>query len=486
MSRALLGHYDLSGALFDYPSVAGLAATASAAGIAGADWRVGLGRWEAATRLLPSLTSGTPCPIPTPSAAASAGASDLDLIASRDWFSDDGEPVTLADTADGSRYALGYARSALDAALAFGARPFLSVDAMPRALAVNRTPLRDDCLWTFRNRVSNVRPADASVFAAALVGAVERLRLGSGGEPGRAFTHVELWNEPELPFFWDRSFEDGSGELDRFFEMALTALVALDAWRSASPAPEVKALRFGLAGFASASTAAQVIAALDATPLPGGEHAPLDFVSLHAYHDDPLAIAAAVDAVRSARDASAHYAAVELVLSEWGPDLDAHASDPAYAASIAPALHAASVVAEAASRGVLRAHRAILWDFYPNEIVTLGLASHDGAPKPLAHAYALLGRAIGAGDGWLHRAPQVDPPLPADVSALVTEDGAGRLRLLFVNRGDRKHRIRVEIDGARPLPSAVFVLDDPAAAARAVKAKRKVRLPPCSIVVAEY
>ncbi len=287
LSRALLGHYDLSGALFAYDQVAGLPAALAEAGLTGADWRVGLGRWEAATQLLPALTNGTPCPIPTPASAAPPGSSDLSLIAARDWFSDDGAPVTLAQTNQGARYTLGYARSALDVAAAFGAKPFLSVDLMPRALAANRTPQRSDCLWSFSNRVSNVRPASDVVFAAALRGAVQRLLLGHGGAPARAFTHVEIWNEPELPYFWDKSFEASATSLDRFFGMAIQSLVQLDAWRGGAMQPQVQGLRFGLAGFASASTAAQVVAAFDTALLPNGSHIPLDFLSFHAYADDP-------------------------------------------------------------------------------------------------------------------------------------------------------------------------------------------------------
>ena len=128
LPRALLGHYDLSGELFTYDQVAGLPAAMAQAGFVGSDWRVGLGRWEAATRLLPALTDGTRCPIPTPASAAPAGATGLDLIASRDWFNDDGNPVTLADTARDARYSLDYARAVVDVAIAFGATPFLSVD----------------------------------------------------------------------------------------------------------------------------------------------------------------------------------------------------------------------------------------------------------------------------------------------------------------------------------------------------------------------
>jgi hypothetical protein len=470
LSRALLGHYDLSGALFDYDSVPGLVSTATEAGIAGADWRVGLGRWEAATQLLPSLTDGTPCPIAPPEAAAPPGATDLDLIAARDWFTDDGEPVTLADTQDDSRYALAYARSALDQALTFGATPYLSVDLMPRALAVNRTPLRDDCLWTFKNRVSNARPADPAVFAAALIGALERLRLGSDGQPGRAFTHVEIWNEPELPIFWDPAFEDGDEPLDRFFEMAFTTLAALDAWRAASPHPEIQALRFGLAGFASYEVALRVLSL-----------EPLDFVSFHSYADEPEEIVRQIQMLAIVN--SQLPTGAELVLSEWGPDLAAHASDPAYAASIEPALHAATVISGGAISGLTRAHRAILWDFYPDGAVTLGLADHAGAPRPLQRAYALLARMIGA-ETTLASARVLS--FPGDGSALFTRDGTGKLRALFVNRGPKKRKAKLEIDGEKRLPSAVLVFDDPAAGSVSVEPRKTIKLPARSLVLVEF
>jgi hypothetical protein len=482
LSRALLGHYDLSGALFAYDRVPGLAATTARSGITGADWRVGLGRWEAATQLLPNLTDGTPCESIPRHARAHPGATDLDLIAARDWFTDDGTRVTLADTADDSRYALANARRTLDVARAFGATPFLSVDLTPRALSVNRTPARDDCLWSFRNRVSNARPADPRVFAAALIGALERLRLGSGGEPGRAFTHVELWNEPELPFFWDRSFEDGAGELDRFFEMAITALVALDAWRSASPAPEVRALRFGLAGFANAATAARMLERFDATPLPGGAYIPLDFVSFHAYSDDPGDIEAAITLVRRARDRTRHYRAAALVLSEWGPDLARRASDSKWSGSFLAAFHAAETVIAAARSGVTRAHRAILWDFYPDGVIALGLVGHDGSPKPVARAYGLLAHAIG---DRVTLVPVGLQDLPGRPDVLATRDAAGRLRVLYVNRSSFVHRASLRIAGIESAPRKIYDLvehDLP----RAQSEPPLLVIPPRSIVVAEY
>jgi hypothetical protein len=46
-----------------------------------AEWRVGLGRWEFATQLLPTLTDGTACNLSMWPAASAAppGTTDLDM-----------------------------------------------------------------------------------------------------------------------------------------------------------------------------------------------------------------------------------------------------------------------------------------------------------------------------------------------------------------------------------------------------------------------
>ena len=62
ISRALLGQYDLSGALYDNDLQPGLVDTMAAAGFS--EWRVSVGRWEAGTLLLPSLTDTSPCNFP--------------------------------------------------------------------------------------------------------------------------------------------------------------------------------------------------------------------------------------------------------------------------------------------------------------------------------------------------------------------------------------------------------------------------------------
>jgi hypothetical protein len=105
-----------------------------------------------------------------------------------------------------------------------------------------------------------------------------------------ALSHVEIWNEPERPFFRDRAFEYAVGALDRFFAAATPALVRLDLWRQTSPHPSASGVRIGLGSFASAATAAiAAIAAIaasmlqgfDAVSLPGGAAVPVDFISFH-------------------------------------------------------------------------------------------------------------------------------------------------------------------------------------------------------------
>ena len=110
----------------------------------------------------------------------SAFTTDVELLASRDWFTyTDGSPVGVADIVD-NRFALDYVRSVIDNAEAFGATPYLSIDLMPRALSINPTPNRLDCGASFTNSVSNNEPADPAVFSQAAAGLVQRVVEGTG------------------------------------------------------------------------------------------------------------------------------------------------------------------------------------------------------------------------------------------------------------------------------------------------------------------
>lgn len=436
INPALLGHYDLSGALYHYDDVTGLMDAMQAIGFP--EWRIGVGRWEIGSQLLPALTDGTICP-QDPMLTVPAGTSDTDLINARSWFTDTGSTVTLADTMEDSRYNLAYVRDTIDTAMAFGAAPYVSIDTMPLALAANRTAHRTDCADTFMNAVTNNAPADNLVFSQAVKGLVQRVVEGSGGEPGRKVSHWEIWNEPELPSFWQPGFPAGTSA---FFDMATTALIALNDYRATSTNPDAQALKFGLGSFANAATAAAVIEAYDAAATP----IPLDFISFHAYHNDPLDIRADIAMVADAAAASSRYQNLELVLAEWGSDLATTVSNPAYANSMSPPLLMSSVIAMGAALGLDRSHHALFYDYH--SAVTLGLVDNSGNPKPLYRAYELLHQMIGDGNVML-----VPDNAPGNQSGdwgnvLVTKDSAGIVRALFINRDNADHIARVDNHGA--------------------------------------
>ena len=478
VTTALLGHYDLSGALFHYDQVPGLVGLMKTAGMA--NWRVGVGRWENTTLLQSTLTDGTACPFAEPTAFA--GKSELEVLASRDWFIDDGSDVTLAATQDDARYNLAYVRSVLDVASAFGSKPLVDIDHMPRAFAVNRTPSRaasstvpEPCVFSWTNRVSNVRPADAylastpsapPIFATAALGLVKRLAEGSGA------TDFEFWNEPDLPYAWDLSFDDASRS--HYFETALQVLVLLDAYRTQSGKP----LRFGLGSFAHADVAVAAIQGLDASPAPP----PLDFVSFHSYANDPLVIVADIEKVIAARAASVHYASKELALTEWGPDLTS-TPDPA---TMDASLLVATVLALGATLGLEQAYQAIFYDFYAG--IPFGLVDHEGRPKALYQAYVLLAQAIAGGGDRLGVVEHADGRLDDGQGAvLVTRDSSGKVRALFVNREVTSKTASVAFgNDAAKAPTQLTRFDDPKAAPHVDAPSATFVLPARSITLAEW
>jgi len=477
LPATLLGQYDLSGSLFHFDQVPQLATSMKTAGLA--EWRVGLGRWEIATQLLPTLTDGTACAPQLAGYPAQAfappGTTDLDLIGARDWFTyTDGTPVTVATTADDTRYALAYVRSVIDVATAFGAAPYVDIDLMPRALAANQTPSRTiadyaaACTTTWTNKVSNVRPADPSVFAAAVAGAVKRVIEGSDGEPGRPVPYWEVGNEPDLAYAWDPSV----GAFSTYVQTAASTLAALDAYRRATTSSDGAAIRIGLGGFANASTAAMVLPILD------GANVPFDFISFHAYLDDPLAIVANIEAVAAARQASAHHQGAELVLSEWGGLTSGSTLDPT---TMDVALHHATVLALGAAAGLTHAHHAIFWDFFAADLPGLGILNHDMSPKPVYYAYALLARMIGAGASRLAPIGNTDGRLDGGMGAvLASRDAAGNVWVLLVNRNSSARTATV---GATP--TAITVFDDPASPPHDVAPTSVIAIPARSIVLVE-
>jgi hypothetical protein len=470
----LLGQYDLSGALFHYDQKAPLIPMMRAAGFS--EWRVGLGRWEGLTQSLPTLSDGTDCTqglksLPT-AVFAAAGTTDLDLIQARDWFTfTDGAPVTMEMTADDSRYRLDYIRSVLDVVDGFGVQAYLDIDHMPRALAANQIPVRsaaeltDACGWTWSNKVSNVRPADPDVFAAAVAGLVKRLVEGSDGKPGRPIRNLEFWNEAELGYAWNPHV----GDFPSYLVTSVKVLTALDAYRKQTSNADGKAIRIGLGSFAGYQTAGAVLS---------GFPAPFDFVSFHLEgSDDPLVMAASIKAVADARKASSHPDA-ELLLTEWGYDIAGTTLDPR---TMDVPLHHATLLALGAAEGLSHAHHAFFWDFYDVPDYPYAFIHHDFSPKPAYYAFTLLAKLIGRESARLEAAGFADGKLDDGMGAVLAAKGAdGIVRVLLVNRAAAARTATV--GGA---PTAVTVFDDPKQPPRTVAPSSVITVPARSIVLVE-
>jgi hypothetical protein len=448
LPTTLLGHYDLAGSLWHYDQKPDLIRGMGTVDFT--EWRSSVERWEGRSEMFPTTSSGATCTYPVPTFVPS-GWTDLDLLKSRDWFVDDGMPVTIADTMNDARYSLAYARSVIDVAAAYGAESFLSIDAMPKALSLQQTPYRDNCYWSFWNGVTNEPPADPNVFAAAAVGLVQRLVLGSGGEPGRKVRYFEFWNEPEGNF-WDSTHDPDHAI---FYTTAQATLTALAQWRATSNHPE---LRFGFSGFASTGASIASIQKFDAMSPP----VPLDFLSFHSYNTDPIGVAHDVENVLAAVKATKNYANIETALTEWGPGQDIEHNDDsrlnpneAYAHSIDPALHAATALARAATAGLDHAHHVFFWDFWPFRI--RGLFQNDLQTRPQYWAFRMLTTMIGSGN---HILP-VTSGASDSLIVLATQDGGGHVRVLLVNRTATSQVARVNLGGTAGTPSAVQLYDDP-------------------------
>jgi len=472
LAPTLLGQYDLSGALFHYDQQAQLPALMQAAGFT--EWRVGLGRWEFATQLLPTLTDGTPCDLSRypPQAAAPAGTTDLDLLQGRDWFTyADGSPVTIAMTADDNRYRLDYLRSVLDVVDQFGVAPYVDIDHMPRALAANQTPVRTNaemmghCGLTWANKVSNVRPADPLVFAAAVVGLVQRTVEGSGGARGRPVRYWEFWNEPEDSYAWDPNV----GDFGSWLQTAGATLTALDAYRRQTANADGRAIKIGLGSFGSSDAAVGVLA---------GFPAPFDFISFHVECcDDPLITASRIQDVVDARATSGHQNA-ELILSEWTPVLVQGQLDPR---TMDVALYDSTVLALGATAGLAHTHHAIFWNFFDRGFPGLGIIDHDLSLQPAYYAYTLFAQVIGSGSSRLAAIGHSDGKLDDGMGAvLASRDAGGKVRVLLVNRNTSARTATV---GATP--TAVTVLSDPTRVPSAVPPSAVVTVPARSIVLVE-
>lgn len=147
----------------------------------------------------------------------------------------------------------------IDFLLSIGMKPFMELSFMPAMLASG-----DKTVFHYRGNVTP--PADYNAWSTLVSKLVSHLVARYGVEEVREW-YFEVWNEPNLPDFWDGTQND----YFRLYQHTATAIKDVDA-----------SLRVG--GPATAMT--EWIAPF--TAFCRKESVPLDFISTHIYPTDPL------------------------------------------------------------------------------------------------------------------------------------------------------------------------------------------------------
>ncbi len=158
------------------------------------------------------------------------------------------------------RYSFFNIDSIFDFLLSIGMKPFIELGFMPTALASGPTTC-------FYYRANVTPPADYSQWE-ALIGALARHLVDRYGLDEVRTWFFEVWNEPNLRYFWDGS----QAEYFKLYEHAARAIKGVDAQlRVGGPATSINAWLPDMREFCRANAL------------------PLDFLSTHHYPtDDPL------------------------------------------------------------------------------------------------------------------------------------------------------------------------------------------------------
>jgi len=169
--------------------------------------------------------------------------------------------------------------------------------------------------------------------------------------------YVELWNEPDLPFFYSGTFAD---YLDTY--RAFSRRVAAEGYSVGGPSWS------GL--FAAADWQDGLCAAVAAEGLP------MHFYALHRYNDDRARILEDCRAMRATLDRHGLHD-TELLLDEWGYDL----RRPDYHGTVANAAFTAACLMAMPDAGVDAQTQVLLVD--PGDTRQHGLTTKAGDPNPV-------------------------------------------------------------------------------------------------------
>ena len=174
---------------------------------------------------------------------------------------DDAMSVVVKDQWSGAvRLSFFNIDSIFDYLLSIGMKPFLELGFMPSALASGT----QTC---FHYKANVTPPADYDQWGGLIQSLARHLVSRYGIEEVRSW-FFEVWNEPNLPFFWAGTKED----YFKLYETAARAIKSVDSQlRVGGPATSVNAWIPDMIAFCQHS------------------RAPLDFISTHHYPtDDPL------------------------------------------------------------------------------------------------------------------------------------------------------------------------------------------------------
>ncbi len=201
---------------------------------------------------------------------------------------------------------------------------------------------------------------------------------------------------------------------------------------------------------------------------------PLDFLSVHSYHDLPQAVVAdelgTVTELLDARHAG-RYLLTERVLAEWGPALSELSNATFNKSMSAPLVYAAGL-AGGEALGYSFTQKALFYDFAHlgnGAGMTYGLLDWMGQPEPAYHAYELFQRLLTATPRRLSF-PATLPSGGFDGIAVGGVSASGAQVQLYVANfvnGDRVLRLQLS-GGLTPTQATTQILDGDGSTLRTV------------------
>ena len=330
----------------------------------------------------------------------------------REWFLG----TTVDDAQDPSSYRFTHFDRVLDVCAALDVELLLSIDSMPESLArVGPPPTIPAAIahaavgYTFPDGVRCAPPREPEVFAEAVAGVLRHV-----AERGVRVRYVELWNEPDLPFFYSGTFDD---YLDTY--RAFARRVAADGYLVGGPSWS------GL--FEPERWRDELCRAV------AQEQLPMHFYSLHRYNDDRRRIIDDCRAMRATLDEHG-LTDTELLLDEWGYDL----RNDVYYGTVGNAAFTAACLMALPAAGVAAQTQVLLVDPCPvADGRKHGLTRRDGDANPVFYALEVFER--------FRRNGMRRITTSADDSVLAGVDDTGRLLVLVANADDTCQSVTIAL-----------------------------------------